>query len=204
MEAIIIPEKPLTEWKPIEIKKLFRSFGLADYFDQYEEDEGDFKNDSESDFKTKMQKLGAPMDRVNSLWDMVLPAKKKSILQKLKEVTGGFDADICFVIDFTGSMQPWIDKVRDKIIDIVCAIKQEIIGPRIAVVGYRDIGEKAVTEVLDFKEHEDIVKAWLSKRKAEGGGDAPEDYCSAFDEAQKLKWREHAIKESYSICLWKD
>eukprot|EP00826_Nyctotherus_ovalis_P003545 TRINITY_DN10724_c0_g1_i2.p1 TRINITY_DN10724_c0_g1~~TRINITY_DN10724_c0_g1_i2.p1 ORF type:complete len:169 (+),score=23.12 TRINITY_DN10724_c0_g1_i2:98-604(+) len=48
-------------------------------------------------------------------------------------------ADICFVCDITGSMNIYIDTVRDVLVDFLNVVQKEInTVPRVAFIGYRD------------------------------------------------------------------
>ena len=99
--------------------------------------------------------------------------------------------DIVFVMDATGSMQKYIEKVKSKIGDIVRQTKDFYLEAviRVAVVAYRDYSDKKRVEVLPFTNNIKHMVEFLSGIKAKGGGrDAPEDVLSGLEEASNLCW----------------
>ena len=100
--------------------------------------------------------------------------------------------DFCVMLDCTASMGSYINMSREKIKDIIKQVKDlydksEI---RVAVIAYRDIGDKPGNEVYQFSEDIDKAKAFLDKQGPSGGGDAPEDVNGAFQLAlYSLEWK---------------
>ena len=60
--------------------------------------------------------------------------------------------DFCFLIDATGSMQPWIDQVKSQFSSMVRDLKVAFPSLKLnaAVVAYRDYNDRNHFEVLDF------------------------------------------------------
>jgi len=112
-----------------------------------------------------------------------------SMLQKAQ-----YGVDLCFIMDCTGSMSPWMKIVAAKIGDIMDAarkINSKAIL-RCAFVGYRDIEDGQLRyDVIDFKETDQVteLKAKLDSLNATGGGDEPEDIAGAYYQALKLSWK---------------
>lgn len=101
-------------------------------------------------------------------------------------------ADIVFLVDVTGSMEPCIDALRRNIEAFIDSLSQgdpnnaaSVKDWRGKVVGYRDI-EAAEAEGLpwivdnEFVRDASALKAQLSTLQANGGGDEPESLLDAL------------------------
>ncbi|CAF1080685.1 unnamed protein product [Adineta ricciae] len=96
-------------------------------------------------------------------------------------------ADLCFLIDCTGSMRKYIDATRNQIRQLTDAIVQLFsIKPHIAFIGYRDIGDS--TERLDFTDDENIFQEFLNNVQAIGGDDTCEDVFGGLEAVEQLSW----------------
>ena len=93
--------------------------------------------------------------------------------------------EVCFVLDTTGSMSSLIEGAKQKI----WAIANDMIraDPRpeikIALLPYRDKGDKYVTQVFDLSDDIDAVYGHLKEFTADGGGDEAESVNQALAEA---------------------
>jgi len=99
--------------------------------------------------------------------------------------------DMCFMIDCTGSMQPYIDMARDKIKQVIKKVKSQYPNSEIktAIVAYRDVKDKKRFEVFPFSESVDEARNFLDNLKADGGNDIPEDVNGGFQKAlYSLNW----------------
>ncbi len=99
--------------------------------------------------------------------------------------------EVTFVLDTTGSMSGLIEGAKRKIWSIAERIGDGRPRPelRIALVGYRDVGDQYVTLVHDFTSDMDVVFERLSAFKAEGGGDTPEHVSRALSDAvHRVSW----------------
>ena len=99
--------------------------------------------------------------------------------------------EVAFVLDTTGSMSGLIDGAKRKIWSIAERIGDGRPRPelRIALVGYRDVGDQYVTLVHDFTGDMDLVSERLMAFRAEGGGDTPEHVSRALSDAvHRLSW----------------
>ena len=115
------------------------------------------------------------------------PVKVKSITPE--ENPG---VDFCVMLDCTGSMGSYINMSRNKIKDIIKEVKAAYAQSevRIAVVAYRDIGDKPGNELFAFNADAEKAKQFLDKQGPSGGGDTPEDINGAFQLAlYKLDWQ---------------
>src|SRR5690606_27546543 len=101
--------------------------------------------------------------------------------------------DIAFMIDITGSMQPHIDMVKDKVKEITTKVKEEFTEAsfRVSIIGYRDFCDVKRFEDTPFDTVNTSVD-FLSKLKASGGGDAPEDVNGGLQKAVNLDWKSAA------------
>ena len=99
--------------------------------------------------------------------------------------------EVAFVLDTTGSMSGLIEGAKRRIWSIARHIGEGKPRPelRIALVGYRDVGDAYVTRVHPFSADLDEVYQSLSSFRAEGGGDTPEHVSAAMrDAVEKLQW----------------
>src|SRR6266513_3285328 len=90
--------------------------------------------------------------------------------------------EVAFVLDTTGSMGGLIDGAKRRIWSIARRIGEGRPRPdlRIALVGYRDLGDEYVTRVHDLSADMDEVYQNLSAFNADGGGDTPEHVSRAL------------------------
>jgi hypothetical protein len=99
--------------------------------------------------------------------------------------------EVAFVLDTTGSMGGLIEGAKRRIWSIARRIGEGRPRPvlRIALVGYRDLGDQYVTLVHDFSGDMDEVYERLMAFQASGGGDAPEHVSAALAAAvDRLSW----------------
>jgi len=111
--------------------------------------------------------------------------------------------DICFTIDCTGSMSPYIEESKNSIRRIINRITQEEgADVRFAVVAYRDHPPQDhtfITKVYSFTSDIKTMENSLSQLSAGGGGDAPEAVGSALSATDSLLWRPNAAKIVFLI-----
>lgn len=112
-------------------------------------------------------------------------------VQSVPSRQAGAQIEVCFVLDTTGSMGGLIEGAKAKIWSIANQMIAAKPTPtlRIALVGYRDRGDRYVTKLFDLSEDIDTVYAHLQEFKANGGGDTPESVNQALHEAvSKVTW----------------
>jgi hypothetical protein len=103
--------------------------------------------------------------------------------------------EVAFVLDTTGSMGGLIEGAKRRIWSIARRIGEGRPRPdlRIALVGYRDLGDQYVTRVHDLSGDMDEVYQNLSAFNAEGGGDTPEHVSRALHDAvHRISWSQGA------------
>ncbi|KAK6497312.1 hypothetical protein TWF506_004785 [Arthrobotrys conoides] len=123
-----------------------------------------------------------------------MKAESRSIAGLFKEA---YSTDLLFLIDTTGSMQPYIEAVKKNVKGIINDISTEFqrdADIRIAVVGYKDHSDEMNIQFLDFTSSYARVRLFLNNLEACGGGaDAPEDVLGGVNQALKAAWK-HRVR----------
>ena len=96
---------------------------------------------------------------------------------------------MCFLIDCTGSMEPWIQAAKEQAQDMIQATRREQPDAEFqtAFVGYRDYGDEERFIVVDFTEPDNML-ARVRDVHADGGCDAAEDVAGGLDRVWELNW----------------
>lgn len=102
---------------------------------------------------------------------------------------------LCFVMDCTASMGPWIDQAKAKIGEMTRVIRRENPDAEILVgfVGYRDYGDRDRMIVIPFQDSHHIMRC-IRDVEAHGGDDQAEDVAHAMQEAHHMDWRGADVK----------
>jgi hypothetical protein len=103
-----------------------------------------------------------------------------------------YNIDLCFMIDCTVEMQPYITMLTSKLADLYEKIKSKTPKGkvRIAVVAYRDVKDKLRFEVLSFTDSQQEIRSFVEKLKAQGGNDAPDDVNGGFQKSLfEIEWK---------------
>lgn len=97
---------------------------------------------------------------------------------------------ICFILDCTASMDPWIQAAKNQIMEIISKLRREYSEYRyeVALVGYRDFGDHERIILKDFSDPKQIVNL-LKQIKADGGDDEAEDVAGALHRVCDLSWK---------------
>lgn len=108
---------------------------------------------------------------------------------------------IAFVLDCTGSMEPWIYESKTKIQDIIKTNSEVHPNARfeVALVAYRDYGDAERMRIIDFTTPDEIV-AVLRDIHAKGGDDEAEDIANALDRACNLTWGPSQVRMVFHIA----
>ena len=98
--------------------------------------------------------------------------------------------DLALLLDCTSSMGIWIERAKDTLKTIIDAVvgANEGLKVRVSFVGYRDFCDTVKFVILDFTEDIKKVRDFISKVKAEGGGDLPEDLSGGMRRCLDLNW----------------
>lgn len=114
------------------------------------------------------------------------------------------ELDVCFVIDTTGSMTPFLTAARKHITRIAEeTAKAGDLSIRMGIVEYRDHPPQdesfktkelpmLATRTWQFTSNLKEFQSWLDQLRAGGGGDEAEAVFDGVVAATKLEWREHA------------
>ena len=116
----------------------------------------------------------------------------------------GDDLEIVFVVDTTGSMGPYINDVKNDIIDVLDAISGQTENFRVALIDYRDFPSRSgVMDYpgklqLDFTNDTYAIADAVNALTIGWGGDKPETMYYALIMAVELDWR---ATSRYAIVL---
>lgn len=103
--------------------------------------------------------------------------------------------DLCFLVDCTGSMSGTIKSVAENIFSINEDLLNKLEKPnlRLSFISYRDydVDQSKLVEIQPFTDVKQF-KQFVSKVKAEGGGDTCEDIHGGLIALNNLNWRNYA------------
>ncbi|RYH21600.1 hypothetical protein EON65_20400, partial [archaeon] len=136
--------------------------------------------------------------------------KREEVAKLLAFLKSQTTMDLVFLTDCTGSMQPHIDDVKDKIGQVEQDLKHLCpdIALRLAFVGYRDYRYNAETGVfsesdkqmtrrldtLDFTTDVSVFEQHISRIRALGGDDVAEDVLGGLNVVASKGWWESAMR----------
>jgi hypothetical protein len=100
-------------------------------------------------------------------------------------------ADIVFVVDDTGSMDPYLNSIKNEIQNIVDVFLDEIVSVRLGLVSYKDAPEVEWDCRLTFNVTNFTIA--VNNLFANGGGDIPEDVRGALNLAYGANWRNGSV-----------
>jgi hypothetical protein len=113
--------------------------------------------------------------------------------------------DLAFLVDATGSMEPYIAAVAEQCIAIAEDVSRSCGSDRslkFAFVAYRDYDDSPQVEFLDFTSDFEAFKNYVNSIKAAGGDDACEDVFGGLAKVGQLSWNtaQEAAKALYHIA----
>lgn len=108
---------------------------------------------------------------------------------------------ICFVMDCTASMGPWMQAAKDHIQELIYNAREEHpeAAFQVAFVGYRDYGSSQRHIVFEFMDAEELVRHIRPIKPADGDDEA-EDVAWGLFHASKLSWANATIRMVYHIA----
>ena len=126
--------------------------------------------------------------------------KGKDNVKKIKNILsdktpkGNNDFDVLFIVDATGSMASYIQAAKEETQNISEDLRQAYpeMMFKYGYIFYRDpIDSKSdIHETIDLTDNVNSLPGKISKIKAYGGGDEPEDWVGAYKIAnEKISWR---------------
>ena len=107
--------------------------------------------------------------------------------------------DIVFIVDNTGSMGPYIQNVKTKILEIIRTIKKEELCHRLRVglVSYRDHPPEEttyITQKYELSSDTSKIEQNVLQMDASGGGDGPEAVSTALQVMNKMEYLNESAK----------
>ncbi|KAL4455996.1 hypothetical protein ABPG73_011933 [Tetrahymena malaccensis] len=105
-------------------------------------------------------------------------------------ITAKESIQICFLVDATGSMGPYVDKHKTglaKGFDIY-----------VSMVAYRDRSDQNCMEKIGFTENLDEFQTFIRSLKYTGGDDECEDVQIGLKEVINLQWKQNAL----NLLIW--
>lgn len=133
---------------------------------------------------------GLPIDTLTT--DDVIVTEngvEKSIISVTKiSVKERIPVDFIFIVDVTGSMQPFIDAVKSNISRFVSKLLSRGIDYRIGLILFSDIVERVYQPI----DNVNTFLAWLSDVRAYGGGDEKENALEALRATKNIAFRPSA------------
>jgi hypothetical protein len=120
---------------------------------------------------------------VNGPEDMV--DKITGILEKEKDRK----VDIAVCLDITGSMKPYFDAIRLRLIPMLKEMSADFASFRIGMVFYKDYYDEFINRVYPFTRDFDALQRSIGSVRVGGGGDIPEAVFEAlYAGVTKLSW----------------
>ena len=103
-------------------------------------------------------------------------------------------AEICFIVDATGSMGDELEFLKDDLEDVIKKVQNQNSGVNVLTssVFYRDEGDEYVVKVSDFAANLRNTLDFISAQSANGGGDFPEAVHTALNSALDLQWSDNS------------
>ena len=110
--------------------------------------------------------------------------------------------DLALVVDTTGSMSDELGFLQSELRAIVArtAVAHPGLSLRVALIFYRDRGDRYVTRTSAFTGDLDRIQGDLARQSADGGGDLPESMEVAMARAAALPWRAGAVKSLFLVA----
>lgn len=108
---------------------------------------------------------------------------------------------VCFVMDCTASMEPYIHQAKTRMVELVDNVRDQ--HPRahilVSFVGYRDYGDEERMIVIPFQTARDTM-AQIQGVQATGGDDTAEDVANGLERALHQDWSECDVKVLFHIA----
>jgi hypothetical protein len=110
---------------------------------------------------------------------------------------------LCFLVDCTGSMEPWIQAAKDQMKAILEKTQSDHSDAdlrfQVAFVGYRDYGDEHQFEVVPFTSPDRLL-ATIALVHASGGDDLAEDVAGGLERVLQLPWHDSDVRTLIHIA----
>ena len=158
-------------------------FALRAVQDTDEKPEGNFLKEAEESFKEIAREGKGDFLYAEN------PAALIEIIESLLAKESGKKVDMVICFDTTGSMKPYIDEVRTKLIAALRKAALKIPDLRIGMVLFKDYYNEYLTRIIPFTRDFHVFQRSLNGIVARGGGDIPEAvYEALYEGADKFSW----------------
>ncbi|CAD8064174.1 unnamed protein product [Paramecium sonneborni] len=134
-------------------------------------------------------KSSQTLDEINQLREIQIQCEQVQLHRFKQQLQKSNTIDVIFIMDLTGSMNPWKDEIQSTISNIIREFQQSIKGysVRVGFVGYRDVCD--LQEQISYRNLTHNINSiieYISRLEAKGGGDEAEDIVGGFVQAMKL------------------
>lgn len=121
--------------------------------------------------------------------------KKSDVQMTSREV------NITFIIDTTGSMENYINGVKDRAIEFSKIVSQKGIKFNLGLIGFGDLYEKEKPSVYSFTNNVEKFKKQVNNIPRTYGGDIPESSLDALETGVKLLESSTLAEDSQNIFI---
>lgn len=139
------------------------------------------------------------MDILSAAGRLLPTGRSRSDGERKSDMDALNRADLCFVVDTTGSMSPFLVAAKRHLMEAMTTLQTAAnVDLHVGLVEYRDHPpqEKSfVTRVNDLRGDFPAMQKVIEKLQAVGGGDAPEAvFDGVYDACARLVWRPHSCR----------
>ena len=131
------------------------------------------------------------MIKANKKIEVDITKHKKFIEEKEEKMNNIISLNLAFIMDITGSMEPYLNFAKDKIISVINQItKDSNITVRLGFIGYKDYSEVYVV-YEDFTNNIEDVKNFINQAELGDGADFCEDMVGGLNLALNYSWKSY-------------
>ncbi|MCL2093944.1 MAG: VWA domain-containing protein [Treponema sp.] len=145
--------------------------------------EGDFSPEAASAYQEIARDGGG---------DFLYAATPAALIDQIQDILAaqsGDSIDIVIVLDTTGSMGPYIDEIRRRLIPLLQSTINRFEDWRLGLVLFRDYSDEYLNRLYPFTRDFNLFQRNLNAARAWGGGDIPEAvYEALYEGADKFPW----------------
>ena len=154
----------------------------------------------EENKEKEVKKIEEPKNIENNIIEKNKNEQKNNNIKKIKNILSdktskdNNDFDVLFIVDATGSMGNYIKAAKEETQNISQDLRQTYpeMMFKYGYVFYRDPidSKNDIHEIINLTDNVNSIPEQISKIKADGGGDEPEDWVGAYKIAnEKISWR---------------
>ena len=154
----------------------------------------------EENKEKEVKKIEEPKNIENNIIEKNKNEQKNNNIKKIKNIISdktskdNNDFDVLFIVDATGSMGNYIKAAKEETQNISQDLRQTYpeMMFKYGYVFYRDPidSKNDIHEIINLTDNVNSIPEQISKIKADGGGDEPEDWVGAYKIAnEKISWR---------------